>query len=213
MAIQTTARKTVTGGYVQNEIDIRDLLEKWARWRVYRANSYLGWPRADSLGRAMSGMPGTGCPTCGGKGKAPGAKLGIADQYVICPTCGGSGRAQLDVRDKRVVKRCNACDGTGEVDHKWCHKCRGLGQLVEVEKKANPAFIPSTRPKDFDEDTMSQRIDFLICTELTEFQRSILLWEYTRPGIQAEKAEKQGITVEAYWGRLHRAINTLVRLL
>lgn len=81
---------------------IDDKMEQWARWRQYRAGNDLGWPKRDSIGRAMSGMPGTGCPTCGGKGQADGARVGAKAQHITCPTCGGSGRVKMDPDPKKA---------------------------------------------------------------------------------------------------------------
>jgi len=196
--------------------NIRKLLERWARWRAYRAGSDLGFPKADSIGRALASMPSTKCTTCDGRGKVKGGKIGVAFQSVICPTCGGRGKVAMKARDIFVrVKNCPDCNygpkcTPGEINGKTCIRCRGVGKVRTVRAKANPAFIPSTRPRsEYGDDPMSQRIDWLICTELTENQQVILIWEYTRNGTQAEKADKLEITWDSYRKRVERAMTAL----
>ena len=69
-------------------------MEIWARWCVKR-NPQLGYGK-NVFARLIEGMPGTGCPTCGGRGRAPGAVFGVAQQYVKCETCNGAGRVKLN---------------------------------------------------------------------------------------------------------------------
>lgn len=216
-AIRTIRTKHVTSGCDVARENIRKLLERWARWRAYRAGSDLGFPKADSIGRAMSSMPSTKCTTCDGKGKVSGGKIGAAVQSIICPTCGGKGKVTLTARDIIIrIKNCPDCntgkptDRPGEVNGKTCIRCRGAGKIRTIRAKANPAFIPSTRPRsEYGDDPLSQKIDFLICTKLTEDQRTILVWEYTRNGTQAEKSEKLKITWDSYRKRVERAVTAL----
>jgi len=207
-AIQNTRTKAVTNGCDVARENIRKLLENWARWRVYRAGSDLGWPKSDSIGRALSSMPSTKCTTCDGKGKVPGGKIGLAVQSVICPTCGGNRRVTLKARDVFVrIKNCPDCnskptDTPGEINGKTCLRCRGMGKVRTVRAKANPAFIPSTRPRsDYGDDPVSQRIDWLVVSKLTEIQRTVLIWEFTRNGTQTEKAAKLDCS-QGYFSRV-----------
>ena len=79
---------------------IQELLEKWARWRIHFDHG-LGYPQ-DSVGRALSGVPGTKCPICQGQGKVSGERIGVALQYIICPTCGGAGKVKMDPNPKKA---------------------------------------------------------------------------------------------------------------
>lgn len=101
------------------------------------------------------------------------------------------------------------------IQYAICPGCGGSGKakLDSDPSKANPAFIPSTRPKDYDDDEVSQRIDYIIANQLRSTLQAILFWEFTRPGSQFEKAGKMRITHDAYRVRLHRAIAAVGDLL
>ncbi len=75
---------------------ITDLIEKWARWRIYRASNELGWPKRDSIGRALSGMPSTRCIICNGKGRVVEHDANGRDIRIECNTCAGQGKLAMD---------------------------------------------------------------------------------------------------------------------
>ena len=148
---------------------IRDLMDGWAIHRRCRSNGGYG---KTILQRVLEGMPGTNCPTCAGKGRAPGALIGRKGTFIACPTCGGSGRVKLDATDHRVrTSDCQQCHvqrpgekqgrSTGEINGRTCIHCRGTGQIVHETDKVNPAFITSTY-REPDHPTY-QRIDRLVC--------------------------------------------------
>ncbi len=196
---------------------IREQMEGWAHWRHYRHGG-LG---KTILQRVLEGMPGTGCPTCAGKGRASGALIGRKGTFIACPTCGGNGRVKLDASDYKIrtrpcphcfVKTCEGDKGrsTGEVNGRTCIQCGGSGVLVRETDKVNPAFITSTYCEP-DHPTY-QRIDRLVC-ELK--RRDVLLGyffvvdaEYCdrRGGTQTIKAERLGIGFDSYRKRLQRAL-------
>lgn len=68
-----------------NDVRIRDLMERWERWRHDKPR--LGYGKS-ILQKCLEGMPGTNCPTCAGRGKTR--------VYPVCPTCSGIGRIKLD---------------------------------------------------------------------------------------------------------------------
>lgn len=198
--------------------NIRDLMEGWSRYRRNRSNGGYG---KTILQRVLEGMPGTGCPTCAGKGCAPGAIIGRKGTFIQCPTCGGSGRCQLDALDHQVrTRRCPHCRvrdaitgdavSRGEINGRTCIHCRGTGQIVRETDKVNPAFITSTY-REPDHPTF-QRIDRLVC----EFKRRDYLLGYwfvvnaeycdERGGTQAIRAERIGISYASYCKRLQRAL-------
>lgn len=195
---------------------IRQQLEHWARWRHFR---YTGGIGKTILQRVMEGMPGTNCPTCAGRGRAPGALIGRKGTHIQCPTCGGSGRVKLDANDRRVhVKPCPAClvDGRprGEIDGRTCYRCGGRMMLVVILDKVNPAFINSTW-RDPDNPTL-QRIDRLVCElELRRDTRKyhVVLWEEFcgRSGTQEHKATRLGVGYDTYRKRLQRAVEWIER--
>lgn len=156
---------------------IRDLMEGWSRYRRNHSNGGYG---KTILQRVLEGMPGTGCPTCAGKGRAAGALIGRKGTFIPCPTCGGTGRVKLDATDHQVrTRRCEHClhpyerESRGEINGRTCIYCRGTGLIVRETDKVNPAFITSTYCES-DHPTY-QRIDRLVC----EFrQRDVLLGYY-----------------------------------
>lgn len=191
---------------------IREQIEYWARWRFSRQSGGVG---KSMLQRVLEGMPGTHCPTCGGRGRAPGALVQRNGPRVACPTCSGSGRVKLDANDRRVmVKPCPACkaDGLprGEVNGRTCFRCRGRGLLVVVLDKVNPAFIRNAY-HDPDNPTL-QRIDRLVCElDLRADTRKyhVVLWEEYcgRAGNQETKAARLGLGHGVYRKRLQRAVD------
>lgn len=193
---------------------IHDLMDRWSR---YRRTQRLGGFGKTILQRVLEGMPGTGCPTCAGKGRAAGALIGRKGTFIACPTCGGSGRVKLDTTDHQVrTRRCPHChvpperDSRGEINGRTCIHCRGTGVRVTETDKVNPAFITSTYVEP-DHPTY-ERIDRLVC----EFRRRPELegyWyvvnaEYCdhRGGTQAIKAQRMLITPDSYRKRLQRAL-------
>lgn len=149
-------------------MNITDAIEKWIRWRVYRANSELGWPKRDSIGRALSGMPSTKCIVCNGKGR-------IIEH-------------DADGRDIRI--ECRICAGQGKL------------AMDPDPNKANPAYIHSTRSRDsYDDDPTSQKIDHIVCTELSELERVVLLLGFGGNGTQYDQARKVRYTVKRKRGR------------
>lgn len=141
-------------------MNIEELLERWARWRQYRASGELGWAKRDSLGKMMSGMPGTNCPKCHGLGTHLAKK-------------------------KKIRKDCDFCNGTGRI-------------RMDNTTKANPALIRSTAPRYGYDDPESQRIDFIVCTVITEDERAVLIMEYTRIGNQNQKISRLKCTHNYY---------------
>lgn len=154
-------------------INIREILEQWARWRRYRASGDLGYPRKTILGKILDGLPSTTCTLCHGAKRVAGNRVGADARWVTCPQCSGEGKIKADP------------DGV----------------------KVNPAFIRSTAsPAGYDDDPQSQHVDWLVCVKLTEYQRSVLLIEYTHNGTQEMKATREGISHSYYSRTLRDAI-------
>lgn len=197
--------------------NIRELMERWARWRHFRYGGY-GKTLTDKF---IEGMPGTNCKACGGAGRVPGGKHGNAQQYVICEECGGAGRVKLD--DKAAIPRIFPCpagcgpregrrqEKSGELNGKTCFRCRGAGVVTITQEKVNPAFIRSTYIEP--SDPVSERIDRLVC-ELRQRQKTLsyyfVVWmEYCddRGGTQEMKSARVHLTHTAYRLRLMRALS------
>jgi molecular chaperone DnaJ len=77
------------------------------------------------------------CPTCGGKGAAPGATISI------CPECKGRGTISFGQGSFAVNRPCPVCRGRGKVPSQQCPTCKGSGD-VQVQKRIMVAVPPGT---------------------------------------------------------------------
>src|SRR5689334_13568905 len=68
------------------------------------------------------------CPTCGGKGAAPGATIST------CPECKGRGTISFGQGSFAVNRPCPVCRGKGKVPSQACPTCKGSGD-VQVQKR------------------------------------------------------------------------------
>lgn len=64
------------------------------------------------------------CPTCGGSGAAPGAKVNV------CSECSGRGTVSFGQGTFAVNRPCPACRGQGKVASESCKKCSGNGEVT-----------------------------------------------------------------------------------
>ena len=106
-------------------------------------------------------------------------------------------------RDGLPTNLCPVCIGR-EKPHHNCPVCGGDGRvkLEARDNKANPAFINGNGQRfHYDDDPVSQRIDWLICVQLTEYQREVVIATFTRNGTQEQKARKMGIS-QGYFSAL-----------
>ena len=77
------------------------------------------------------------CPTCGGKGAAPGATIST------CPECKGRGTISFGQGGFAVNRPCPVCRGKGTVPSQRCGTCQGSGD-VRVEKPITVTIPPGT---------------------------------------------------------------------
>lgn len=77
------------------------------------------------------------CPTCGGSGAAPGARV------TSCSECGGRGTVSFGQGSFAVSRPCPACRGRGRVASASCPKCEGQGE-VTVNKRILVSVPPGT---------------------------------------------------------------------
>lgn len=77
------------------------------------------------------------CPTCGGKGAAPGATIST------CPECKGRGTISFGQGGFAVNRPCPVCRGKGTVPSQRCGGCQGSGE-VRVEKRIHVTIPPGT---------------------------------------------------------------------
>ncbi|HKC46096.1 MAG TPA: DnaJ C-terminal domain-containing protein [Gemmatimonadales bacterium] len=85
------------------------------------------------------------CPTCGGKGAAPGATISQ------CPECKGRGTISFGQGSFAVNRPCPVCRGKGKVPSQACPTCKGSGD-VQVQKRIMVTVPPGT------EDGMRMRL-------------------------------------------------------
>src|SRR5882672_8979405 len=77
------------------------------------------------------------CPTCGGRGAAPGATIST------CPECKGRGTISFGQGGFAVNRPCPVCRGKGKVPSERCPTCHGSGD-VRVEKRLMITVPPGT---------------------------------------------------------------------
>jgi molecular chaperone DnaJ len=77
------------------------------------------------------------CPTCAGKGGAPGAT------YKTCEECKGRGTVSFGYGGFAVNRPCPVCRGRGRVPSERCATCRGSGEIT-VEKRLVINVPPGT---------------------------------------------------------------------
>ena len=77
------------------------------------------------------------CPTCSGKGAAPGATIST------CPECKGRGTISFGQGGFAVNRPCPVCRGKGTVPSQRCGTCQGSGD-VRVEKPITVTIPPGT---------------------------------------------------------------------
>jgi len=97
-----------------------------------------------------------------------------------CPKCAGSGKVTIDAPGiARMRTDCPICDGAGKV------------KLDPGGMKVNPATIlPTGGRGHFDDDPLSQRVDWIVCAVLTEDQHDVIMLTYTINGSQSQKARR-----------------------
>ncbi len=77
------------------------------------------------------------CPTCGGKGAAPGATIST------CPECKGRGTISFGQGGFAVNRPCPVCRGRGKVPSQPCPTCKGSGD-VQVQKRIMVTVPPGS---------------------------------------------------------------------
>lgn len=95
-------------------------------------------------------------------------------------------------RDGLPSNLCPICIGR-EKPHHNCPVCGGDGRvkLEAQDNKANPAFITGNgMAVNYDDDPISQKVDWLVCTALTQDQKEVVMLTYTTNGTQAQKARR-----------------------
>lgn len=119
------------------------------------------------------------------------------------------------LRDGLPTNLCPICIGKEKPVHN-CPVCGGDGRVkLDVrDSKANPAFIRGNgNRQSYDDDPQSQRVDWLVCTELTEDQREVLISAYCRNGTFQLKARRLGLSPIEFSSKLSESHEIIGRLL
>ena len=165
----------------KTRIDIIELFHTWARYRE-DPHYNTGWPHQVTLGKLLDGLPGTDCPRC--KDAVTGASVGFIH-------IDAEGIAQQKVT-------CPVCEGQRKV------------KMDYSPNKANPMLIHGSGSRyGWNDDPVSQKIDMIICTVMTEEQKAVVIQEFTKNGTQNDKIRRLRMTHSAYNGLLDMAIETV----
>lgn len=119
------------------------------------------------------------------------------------------------LRDGLPTNLCPICIGKEKPVHN-CPVCGGDGRVkLDVrDSKANPAFIRGNgNRQSYDDDPQSQRVDWLVCTELTEYQRDVVISAFCSNGTQLLKARKMGVSPGYYSALLGESMQIIDSLL
>lgn len=165
----------------KTRIDIIEILHTWARYRL-DPHYNTGWPRQVTLGKLLDGMPGTDCPRC--KDAVTGASVG----YIHIAA---EGIARLKVT-------CPVCSGNRTV------------KIDTSPAKANPVLIRGNGSRyGWNDDPISQKVDLIICTLLTDRQKEVVIEEFTKGGTMRNKIQRLRMTYSQYNGHLDIAVETV----
>ena len=165
----------------KTRIDIIEIFHTWARYRLDPSYN-TGWPRQVTLGKLLDGMPGTDCPRC--KDALTGASVGFIH-------IAAEGIAKLKVQ-------CPVCAGQRTV------------KVDSSPAKANPVLIRGSGSRyGWNDDPVSQKVDKIICTMLTDDQKEVVIEEFTKPGTQNDKIRRLKMTHSTYNGLLDEVVETV----
>ncbi len=213
-------------------LNIREALERWARWRS--GARYYGGGAVASGGQYLGGRGSRVCPTCKGSRRLPGHLVGSHLDFlnVPCPQCSGEGKVTGDLApdQRRREIDCVFCAvedprtgtrrSTGELpDGRTCHKCNGGKRLI-VHLKVHPATIKSTRylGPEPDADPTSRRIEAIVtdwlARDATYWLSRVVEAEYCTNGTQEMKVRVMNGASQAWFAaRLKEAHAKLAELL
>ena len=114
-------------------------------------------------------------------------------------------------RDGLPSNLCPICIGR-EKPHQDCPVCGGDGRvkLEAMDNKANPAFITGNGPRSYhDDDPRSQRVDWIVCTMLTDDERTIIRAEFLENGNRNMKISRLRIRHSTFNELLDSALDRI----
>lgn len=155
---------------MKTRIDIIEILHTWARYRL-DPHYNSGWPRQVLLGKLLDGMPGTDCPRC--KDALTGASVGF-----------------IHIDAEGIAKQkvtCPVCSGARRI--KFDHS----------PNKANPMLIHGNGSRyGWNDDPVSQKVDWIICNFLSDSQKDVVKEEFTKDGNRNDKISRLKMTHSLY---------------
>jgi hypothetical protein len=190
-------------------VDVPHYCERWARW-AHGARGACQPVTGKLMGRLVSTL----CPTCSGRTRVEGWKVGSTHAWVApCPDCGGTGKVDGSLEAERgfEVYACRLCDARGKFMGETCFRCAGRKKYRIATLKINPAGIRSTRyaGANEDDDPVSMLIDrtisFWRARDSTFWFGEILVMEYTENGTQEAKARSRRLSQVWYTRTLRKA--------
>lgn len=165
----------------KTRIDIIEIMHAWARYRL-DPNYNSGWPRQVTLGKLLDGMPGTDCPRC--KDAVTGASVGFI--HIEAPGI-----------------------ATQKVECPVCHGDR-RAKLDASPSKANPVLIHGNGSRyGWNDDPISQKVDYIVCTKMSDDERVVVIQEFTKGGNQNDKIRRLHLTHSVYNQHLDKAVQTV----
>lgn len=169
----------------KTRIDIVEILHTWARYRLDPSYN-TGWPKQVTLGKLLDGMPGTDCPRC--KDAVTGASVGFIH-------IAAEGIALQKVQ-------CPVCNGARRA------------KIDCSQNKANPVLISGSGSRyGWDNDPVSQKVDMIICTKMTDRQKEVVVQEFTRNGTLRDKIRRLRMTYSQYNGFLDESIEIVAEFI
>lgn len=165
----------------KTRIDIIELFHTWARYRLDPSYN-TGWPRQVTLGKLLDGMPGTDCPRC------MDAVTGVSVGFIHVEAEG--------IARQKVT--CPVCDGARRV------------KMDYSPAKANPMLIHGNGSRyGWNDDPVSQKVDLIICTKMTDDQKLVVIVEFTKNGAPSDKIRRLKMTYSTYNNLLDEAVETV----
>jgi hypothetical protein len=168
----------------RSRIDLIEIMERWARYRHGREDGGTGWPKQVMLGKLLDGMPGTDCPRC--KDALTGASVGFIH-------IDAEGLAKQKVT-------CPVCSGARQV------------KIDYSPSKANPMLISGNGNRyGWNDDPLSQRIDWLVCMVIDDDERIVVMAEFTQNGNRNRKIARIRITHSVFNDLLDSALGKIAK--
>jgi hypothetical protein len=199
-------------------MDVVPYMWRWADWRKNGCCT-RAWPTISRTGAIMQGMRSTVCPSCRGRGRVEGWRVGSTHAWVDpCPDCDGAGKVDgsLDAERGFEIHDCRLCDAHGKFMGEICFRCAGKKKYRLATLTINPAGIRSTRyaGANEDDDPPSIMIDRMVAgwskQDGTWWFHRIVVVEYAVIGTQDIKGARLGCS-QAFYARTLKLAHSAIQ--